>query len=241
MSPLDNARLAAGLRDHAAAFAALVSGADPDAPVPTCPGWTVRTLVEHVGHAHRWVAGLLEGRAEEEHPAVGADGLEAGAEQVIEAVQADPGRLVWTFFGDRPAAFWLRRMLHETTVHHADAALALGGPWELAPDLADDGIGELMDLLDVLKTTERGADLRGDGETLLFRPAESDLDGWLITRRPDGPVWERTRGGGQVEVRGPAAHLLLVLTRRIGADDPRIEVAGDRPLLDHWLARTAFG
>jgi hypothetical protein len=31
--------------------------AGPDAPVPTCPGWTVRDLLAHQGMVHRWASG----------------------------------------------------------------------------------------------------------------------------------------------------------------------------------------
>ena len=44
-------------------------------PVPTCPDWTVRQLVEHVGEVHRWAAaivtrGLLQDLPAEEQSAV---------------------------------------------------------------------------------------------------------------------------------------------------------------------------
>ena len=31
----------------------------PDAPVAACPGWTVSTVVKHVGLVHQWASGLL--------------------------------------------------------------------------------------------------------------------------------------------------------------------------------------
>ena len=30
------------------------AGAGPDDPVPSCPEWTVRDLVRHLGGVHRW-------------------------------------------------------------------------------------------------------------------------------------------------------------------------------------------
>jgi len=41
-------------------------------------------------------------------------------------------------------------------------------------------------------------------------------------------------------VRGPAASLLLVLMRRLPADDPGVEVLGDRALFGRWLEQTPF-
>jgi 3-dehydroquinate synthase class II len=40
-------------------FAASLTGADLDATVVTCPDWTVRDLVSHVGGLHRWSTELV--------------------------------------------------------------------------------------------------------------------------------------------------------------------------------------
>ncbi|MFC7586926.1 hypothetical protein ACFQYP_26735 [Nonomuraea antimicrobica] len=44
------------------------------------------------------------------------------------------------------------------------------------------------------------------------------------------------RGNGDVELSGPVAECMLVLARRL----PPRDVTGDRALLEHWLAHTAF-
>jgi hypothetical protein len=55
----------AALRREGAAFAIAAQAADPDDDVPTCPGWTVRRLVAHVGRVHRTAtAGVLDGTVE---------------------------------------------------------------------------------------------------------------------------------------------------------------------------------
>ena len=54
---------------------------------------------------------------------------------------------VWTFTGPKPAGWWIRRRVHETTVHRADAELALGGEFELPSELAADGISEWIELI----------------------------------------------------------------------------------------------
>ena len=45
---------------------------------------------------------------------------------------------------------------------------------------------------------------------------------------------------GRLAVRGPAASLLLVLTRRLPPADPAIEIFGEQALLTHWLEHTPF-
>jgi len=145
---------------------------------------------------------------------------------------------VWTFFGPQPARFWLRRMLHDTTIHHADAALATGKSFTVAPDLAADAISEWLEVLSDPVTASIKpdfAELRGVGQTLLLEPA--DGTGWLITRTPDGVRWTRENKPADVTLTGPVKDLLLVLTRRLPAD--RVTVTGDQALAAHWLAHTA--
>ena len=40
-------------------IAAWIAGADPAASVPTCPGWTLADLVDHIGATQRWVTKLV--------------------------------------------------------------------------------------------------------------------------------------------------------------------------------------
>ncbi len=56
----------AAVREEGALMAAAVAGADPDGTVPTCPDWTVRDLVRHMGGVHRWATGFV--RAEDRAP-----------------------------------------------------------------------------------------------------------------------------------------------------------------------------
>lgn len=241
---MDIARLAEGLREHTAALAATATTADPAAPVPTCPEWTLRVLVGHIGQAHRWAAGIVESGpspvpdpldADPGAPTTWPAWLHAGAEALADTVLADPDRPVWTFFGERPASFWLRRMLHDLTVHHADVGLTAGAPVAIAPDLAADGVTELLELVaDPVTPTLRPevARLRGTGQTLRFAADDS----WLVTRTPDGLRWEPADGPADVTVTGTAEDLLLVLTHRRPVE--AVTVRGDRALLDHLLANS---
>ncbi|RZQ64948.1 maleylpyruvate isomerase family mycothiol-dependent enzyme [Amycolatopsis suaedae] len=244
---MDDERLAEGLHEHTAGFAKAVADADPDATVPTCPEWPLRVLVGHIGQAHRWSASIVRSGptpvpdpfdADPGEPGQWAEWLRDGAADLADAVLAAGDRPVWTFFGDGPARFWLRRMLHDTTVHHADAALATGGAFDVAPDLAADGISEWLELLsDPVTATLKPAfaELRGTGQTVALDPGAGP--GWLITRTPDGVRWERATGTADVTLAGPVVDLLLVFTRRLPLD--RITVTGDRDLAEHWLAHTA--
>ena len=250
----DVERLATGLRDETAAFAAAVGGLDAQRQVLTCPEWRVRDLVGHIGQGHRWAAELVRTRAaapvpdprdaEPGDPQEWTTWLAAGADELVEAVAATGAATpVWTFVGERPAAFWLRRMRADTTVHHADAALTAGRPFTTPPDLAADVVSEGLELISAAGAAmvkPQLAGLRGDGETIGLRPAEPDVAGWTITRTPAGVTWERRTTEADVVLAGPVRDLLLVFARRLAPADASVSVTGDARLLEHWLAHTAF-
>jgi uncharacterized protein (TIGR03083 family) len=251
---LDIDRLADGLRETTAAFADAITGLDPHAPVPTCPEWRVRDLVGHIGQAHRWAAELVRTRAaapvpdprdaEPGDPRDWHAWLHDGAAELIGALLIDTGSdaAVWTFLGQQPAKFWLRRMLADTAVHLADAAFAAGRPFTIAPDIATDTISEgllLISSAGAIGLKPELGELRGDGQTLQLRPADVE-PGWLVTREPGGVTWERRTADADVVVAAPVSDLLLVFSRRIRPDDTRLTITGDRALVDHWWAHTAF-
>ena len=245
---------AAGLRACTAELARIIDG-DLDRPVPTCPGWTFRQLATHLGRGHRWAAQIVATRATApvpmrevadgklpEDPARHASWLTAGADQVIEAVAAAGGDLVWTMTGIRPASFWTRRRAHEAAVHLADAQLAAGRDADLDPGLAANGVDEWLGLIAV-GTAGPARELRGDGQSLHLHATDPGLPGtgeWLITRTPSGITVRHGHGKADVAVRGPAADLLLILTRRLPPSAPGVEILGQQPLLTHWLQHTPF-
>ncbi len=242
-------------------FAAAYRSADPAAPVPTCPGWTVRNLATHLGRGHRWAATMIRDRVtapidprsvEGGRPPEDVDGtadwvIASGAavlDAVSDATAAGTDATVWTFAGPQPAGWWLRRRLHESTVHRADLALALGLDYALPAELAADGVTEWLSLMAARPAPDADiAPLAAD--TGIHLHATDDGLGesgeWLVSGGPHGDViLEFGHGRGDVAVRGAAPDLLLALTRRIGTDDPRVEIIGDRGVWQTWLERTDF-
>ena len=137
----------AALIDETEAFGELIRTADPAIPVPTCPEWTVRQLFRHVGRGNRWAAQIVaeqrdepldprevpEGKPPDDLDAA-IDWLNAGAQLVLDSVDAVGAHTqVWTFIGPRPAQWWIRRRVHEATVHRADAAIAVGADYRVSP------------------------------------------------------------------------------------------------------------
>jgi uncharacterized protein (TIGR03083 family) len=243
--------LADGLRTHTSALASAAAGLAPDAPVPTCPKWQVRDLVGHIGQAHRWAAGIVRTgapgatpdplAAEPGTPDNWASWLAAGVAELVNAVdETGADRPVWTYLGELPARFWLRRMLHDTVVHSADAAIAAGVEFTVAPEVGADTITEALEIMcdpAVARLKPELANLRGTGQTIQLRPTDVE-PGWLITRTPEGPTWTRTTADADLVVTAPIRDLLPVFFRRRSPDT--VARTGDAALLDHWLANTSF-
>ncbi len=245
----------AGLRAEGSAFRAAVSqpGALEQA-VPTCPEWTVLDLVHHVGfvyafvlsHLTRGVTAPPEHRREhlEEDIRAGGD-LPAGEAAIawwdeqhaalvrtLEAV--DPDLPAWNWAPQaKKAAFWHRRMAHETAVHRWDAQIAIGLTDPIETKLAADGIAEVLDTwlpagkrrgprdrtgIVALRATDIEQEwhvrLRGEGIALLDTNTLFDDDAYQHER---------------AIAAGTASDLLLALYGRVSFDV--LDLAGDQRLL----------
>jgi uncharacterized protein (TIGR03083 family) len=245
----------AALLDQTRAFGELIRSADPSTLVPTCPDWTLKQLFRHVGRGNRWAAQIIadhrvhpldprdvrDGKPPDD-PDAAIDWLNSGAQLIINSVdRAGADARVWTFLGPRPAGWWIRRRLHEATVHRADAAIALGVDYDLSPELAADGISEWIELMTVqAKPQSPPLDL---GRTLHLHATDDGLGPtgeWMIVNDEDGIGWSHEHGKGDAALRGPAKDLLLAIVRRRSAADAGIEVLGDTAVWDGWLQRTPF-
>jgi uncharacterized protein (TIGR03083 family) len=190
----------AALLEHNALLVDAVAAADPELPIPTCPGWTIRALLTHVGRGDRWAAEIVRtGRflphrdaPDGRPPAEPREWLAASPRPLLDAVAADPAKEVWTFLGPRPAAWWVRRRLHETAVHLVDAVLATGGHPRLAPAVAADGLSEYLDLVAARPAGDEGGPL-DPGATMHLHATDEGLgaDGEWTVREEGGAVrWE---------------------------------------------------
>lgn len=225
-----------GLRAAMVAFVRYADRAGLAAPVPTCPGWTVRDLVAHQGMVHRWAAELLRGERplDRDADALEAEGraaedplewLRDGAIELVEAITGAPDDVrapVYLHDAPRPREFWARRQCHETTMHAVDALSAVFGrrpdPAEtwIGAELATDGIDEMLGGF-VTRPVSR---LRCDEDAVLVVAPDDVPDWWLVRIGPRPAVTER--GTGPVpqlppadwELTGTAVELYLALWNR---------------------------
>ncbi|MFF7167566.1 maleylpyruvate isomerase N-terminal domain-containing protein [Streptomyces sp. NPDC008086] len=244
--------------------AVVTSGADLSATVPTCPDWSLEQLVRHTGGALRWVELLVRKRAQEEvaeeqvPEAGGPEGegdaaaldawLAETGEMVVAALrEAGPDAKVWSWTGVCNAGFWARRMAHEITIHRADATLAAGLPYEVAPDIAADAIDEWLEIVEWAQRTlpdDPSRELRRPGGSIHLHATDGPADvnaEWLIDLSEDVIGWRRGHEKATVALRGTLTAVLLAFYRRLPLDSPELEVLGERELLEFWLERATFG
>lgn len=167
----------------------------PDAAVPNCPDWTVQRLLAHTARVFGMVTGAL--RAADPStppsrppslPSDDVDAVVAGyderlAELLAELRKVEPAAPAWHFSPTAPktAVFWARRMAHETTVHRLDVQSATGEDTGVGPELAADGIDEVLTRLIQRWTDEWAcAELAG---TVLFHAADAGR-AWTVRLVP---------------------------------------------------------
>lgn len=234
------------LRDNAAR-------AGLDAPVPTCPGWTVRDLVAHQGMVHRWATQTVRGRATDvDTDALERQGFESpdplgwlddGAGDLLAALAASPPDLHVSFFlpdAPAPRVAWARRQCHETTIHAVDAMSAAQAAVPTASDtwihaaLATDGVDEL---LAGFLTRKRYAAAYSAPGTVVVRASDTSrvwtvgVDDGVVNVSP-----ETSDDQPAVELTGTAAQVYLGLWNRgteLHSSDP--------VFLDRWREMVRVG
>jgi uncharacterized protein (TIGR03083 family) len=240
---VEHAERVAEIERQSAALRAAAISAGPDAAVPTCPEWTVGTLVRHVAGAQSMATWAVSsppgGGFPSEIPQAPADWTAALAwwdevrgNLLTRLAADDPDRPCWAFpgSGESTVAFWSRRQAHETAIHRLDAEYAAGAGDELryAPEFAADGVDEyLITLLPALllrfpRPLERDA-------TVLWHAADTER-AWLIEVR-DGQCAVRAipdaDRAADLTVRGDAC----ALYRKVWGRPTTAVLTGDESVL----------
>ncbi|MGZ4736553.1 MAG: maleylpyruvate isomerase family mycothiol-dependent enzyme [Acidimicrobiia bacterium] len=229
-------------------LAAAATGVDPDTPVTTVPDWPLRDLLRHIGGIHRWAATTIrEARTERFNTTllevVGAwpddddlvEWFREGHGALVETLRtADPELDCWHFFdAPTPIAFWARRQTHETAIHRADAQSCTGAISPYAPELAADGIDEI--LFGFAARTSRYPETQPPPR-LDLRAKDIDRE-WLARLGPEhvevvaepGPD---VRSPADCSVDASVSDLYLLLWNRLSPDT--VTVSGDPECLAVW-------
>ncbi|GGM46794.1 hypothetical protein GCM10012275_17330 [Longimycelium tulufanense] len=207
-------------------FRDVVSTAEPDAPVPPCPGWTFAQLTVHVGRFLQLVttqmrSGILEPvkpapLTPVPNPLGFLDEQLSVTRDVLAGTPAN--RPVWTFSPAAPrlAWFWHRRVAHEMNLRRWDAQSALRAVTPTPRDLAVDGIDEALGTLLAAKQTP-DSPLAVTGTTVVT--CDDGGEGWWVRFTPgEVPEVRPLKPGSTVSadarVSGRAIGIYLALWRR---------------------------
>lgn len=202
------------LKNATDAFARCLAEGDLAAPVPACPSWSLADLGNHLRGIHLWAAhavteGNPDGTFEPVAPEQLVDAYRDAAGHLLAVLgSTGPGAPVWTFGADTTVGFWWRRQTHETVVHVYDALAADGreARWEIAPELAWDGVDEVATVF--YPRQVRLGRIEPLAGTLRLRASDADGAVEIGEREP------------VADLTGSAAELLLTLWRRQPAADP---------------------
>ncbi len=216
----------------------IAADSDLDLPVPTCPGWTLRDLVEHVAGANLWMSTCVSSGCTAQERIlppgpVARDDLLNWSRQALDDVlttlsTTPPETLVWTpIRGPLGSLWWRRKAALEVAIHRTDAEGAVGLKSQtIDPRLALDGVDEYAEeflplmLLMVAEPPVTAVllspnDIR-DSRTLSLIPAGDDRD----------------PGAATVELTASASDLLLWMWNRV--PDGTLTVHGDDAVVGWW-------
>jgi uncharacterized protein (TIGR03083 family) len=220
------------------------AGMGLDADVPTCEEWNVAALVEHMSRLYSRIGYLVSNRITQRPESV--PDLPAGEplevlsglldELVIALTECEADTPVWTwvFDGVGVAAFWARRMAHESSVHRYDAQAAHGVEQPIDAELAGDGLDELID---TIAPRIYGRDeVSGPTGTVALQSSDDGL--WCLDLEPAGIRRLDVLSDPTVTVSGTSSALLLASYSRLPWTS--LEVTGDADLLTRWTTAMAF-
>lgn len=203
----------------------------PDRRVPTCPDWTVRDLVGHVGGAQRWPLAILSGgggplpRVLPEPSGDLASWFEQGAQHLVAAMR-DFGEdaIVWNpFDAAGQVDWWIQKIAVETGLHRWDGENAYGDASPIDNVVAGVGIDEMVtDFLPGLVALNGG---KPSGVVELVCADRT----WIV------PLGD---GVQRCSVTGSASDVLLFLWNRLRDVSGPLAVCGDGEIVDGWRELT---
>ena len=228
-------------------MAAVARAGPMDGRVPHLRRWKLTDVVAHLGGVHRWAAGIAAARAwtgaghrrGRAHGDALIEWFEEGlAELVSVLATADLDATCPNFSPGSPATvgFWARRQAHETTMHRWDAESVAGSLTPIDPELATDGIDEM---LTVFRRTRGGQQLAAPVRLVTsdtgaaWRVSPADRPGRVEIAAGDDAAG--ATGATGATVRAPAEALLLAVWGRCPIDGPAFRVTGRGELARAFL------
>ncbi len=221
------------LRAESARFATVLSGAEPDAPIPTCPGWAASDLFWHLAEGQHFWAEIISERftdlstyAPPQRPPDDelADTFRTANDRLLTVLaETDDDVACWTWLeSNQSVGFVRRRQAHEALVHRLDAEVATGRRTPVDEALATDGVLEALEW--IFGGAPTWADATVDGPV------------GLLTTDDTGAAW--TVRLGRFSGTNPdsgADHTDEPMLELVGEGTPAFEIAGTAADLAAWI------
>jgi uncharacterized protein (TIGR03083 family) len=220
---------------------AVAMSVEASTPVPTCPGWTVQRLLQHVGRVFDMVIRVVQ-TADPQSPPIRVEPPPGDVLAIFDdrlgamldvLTTTDPTTPVWHFTPTAPktAAFWSRRMAHELTMHRIDVQAAAGTDSAVDPDFAADGVDEVLTRL-IPRHTDAWAVGTRSG-TVLYHAADAGR-AWTV-RLVAGQL-PQTVTEAVTEPDASVVGLADALYRAVWGRPSGAVIRGDTALVDATLA-----
>lgn len=231
----------AALDREGSLLANTASDIDPSTPVPTCPGWTLRDLILHLGGIHRWAGSHVRessssilktdlvdifDRLPDDIELL--DWYRGELDLLIQSLVAAPADLECVTFLKcvDPLHHWARRQAHETCIHRADVESIADRLTSVDIEFALDGIDELVDGI----VPRPYMKLRSATPvTLGIAPNDASFV-WTLCISTEPVEVSHKREASDCMITGNASDIYFALWNR--APRERITITGDLAVLD---------
>jgi uncharacterized protein (TIGR03083 family) len=198
-----------------------------DVEVPSCPGWRVRDVLQHLIEVYGFWSHVVEDRLSTRPTSGGPDAVAddhlvsrflLGVHHLTDVLgSADQSAPVYTWApAQQDVAFVTRHQVQETAVHGFDVARAVGAAWTLALDAAVDGVEEFLTFSVSSRSDPADPPRPALDGVLGLRCTDADAR-WTVEDDVE-PGTVRFGAGlrdDAVVIEAPAADLLVWLYRRI--------------------------
>jgi uncharacterized protein (TIGR03083 family) len=255
---LDHPTYLRHLAEESRRFRDVLASSDLDAPVPSCPDWDARALLDHLtGVQWHWGTVVRERITEDgelEPPPFPQEreALLSAYDDASAALQAalrdtDPATEVWMWSEDKRVGFIARRQALEAAVHRMDAELAAGVPvTPVEPALAADGVLEVLDVM--YGGCPPWGSFEPQGPSLVVRCTDTGDEVPVVLGRftgtsPDGTTYDEPdlsvrsaslETEASAVVSGAADDLLAWLWKRRGGE--AVTLSGDETTIDAFTS-----